>query len=313
MRRGVAGALAAFALVGSAALASPAPQDPEGIFARAKAEWRARPQAPFVQFNLLERYTWRGRAHDNWWQAAYRSADHMLVLRRTIVAQQEAGRLKGSPIKLNLHFHRADAGADHFDTNPNADAFPILDPLIEPDASFGIVGREPQAALAGAATSSAGPNPAATATATSTPAPSANVPQPGETPLRELIRVEAVARDYRIVLAGTERLRYGDAYHLTLEPLHDPRTYRLRDLWIATDGYATLQLTLAGLFEGKPYDDARWTVTYVPLAGRWYVQQIKTDETLRFGLDRFVNGLEYDFVQYAFPVRIPAINFQRLL
>jgi len=125
--------------------------------------------------------------------------------------------------------------------------------------------------------------------------------------------VEAVARDYRIGLAGTERLRYGDAYHLTLEPLHDPRTYRLRDLWIATDGYATLQLTLAGLFEGKPYDDARWTVTYVPLAGRWYVQQIKTDDTLRFGLDRFVNGLEYDFVQYAFPVQIPAINFQRLL
>jgi len=134
MRRRVVGALAVLALAGSAALASPAPQDPEGIFARAKAEWRARARAPFVQFSLLERYTWRGRAHDNWWQAAYRSADHALVLRRTIVSQQEEGRLKGSPIKLNLTFHRAAAGADRFDTNPNADAFPILDPLIEPDA-----------------------------------------------------------------------------------------------------------------------------------------------------------------------------------
>jgi hypothetical protein len=286
--------------------------DADGIFARAKAEWRARGEAPFVRFNLLERYSWRGRAHDNWWQAIYRSSDHALILRRTIVAQQEEERLKGSPIKLNLRFHHADAHGDQLDTNPNADAFPVLDPLIEPDASFGLRRHEPQAALVGSATPSPGLEPAATAMP-ATPVPQPAVPEPAETPLRELIRVEAVARDYRIALAGTEHLRYGDAYHLTLEPLRDPHTYRLRDLWIATDTYATVQLTLAGLFEGKPYADARWTVIYTPLEGRWYVQQIRTDETLRFGLDRFVSGLEYDFVQYDFPQNVPDITFLRLM
>ncbi|MGP6156629.1 MAG: hypothetical protein ACLPYS_03730 [Vulcanimicrobiaceae bacterium] len=295
----------------AAAPGVPSPVDTEGIFARAKAEWRVRTEAPFVRFNLLERYSWRGRQHDNWWQADYRSSDHALVLRRTIVAQQEEERLKGSPIKIGLRIHHANAAGDQLDTNPNADAFPILDPLIEPDASFGMRRHESLAALVGTATSLPGSEPSPSAAPVPTWSPS--VPEPSETPLRELVRVEAVARDYRIALAGTDHLRYGDAYHLTLQPLRDPHTYRLRDLWIATDTYATVQLTLAGLFEGKPYSDARWTVVYTPLAGRWYVQQIKTDETLRFGLDRFVSGLEYDFVQYDFPANIPDITFQRLL
>jgi hypothetical protein len=271
-----------------------------------------RTAAPFVDYNLLERYTWRGRVHDNWWQVAYRSADHALALRRTIVAQEENDRLRGSPIKIGLRFHRMNGPGDQVDTNPNADAFPVLDPMIEPDASFGMRRHESQAVLVGTATPSPGLAPVATATPAPPTAAPVN-PDAQETPLRELARVEAVARDYRIALAGTEHLRYGDAYHLTLQPLRDPHTYRLRDLWIATDSYATVQLSLAGLFDGKPYADARWTVTYTPLGGRWYVQQIRTDETLRFGLDRFVNGLEYDFVQYDFPQSVPDITFQRLI
>jgi hypothetical protein len=317
MRQALLRAAAALLLAACAVSAAPATPDAgsgavdaDGIFARAKAEWRARAEAPFVRFNLLERYTWRGRVHDSWWQAAYRSPDHDLILRRTIVAQQEDERLRGSPIKIGLRFHQANGPGDQLDTNPNADAFPILDPMIEPDASFGMRRHESRAALLGTATPSPGLEPAATP-----PPPTAEpvVPEPRETPLRELVRVEAVARDYRIALAGTEHLRYGDAYHLTLQPLRDPRTYRLRDLWIATNTYATVQLTLAGLFDGRPYADARWTVTYAPLGGRWYVQQIRTDDTLRFGLDRFVSGLEYDFVQYDFPPKIPDITFQRLL
>jgi hypothetical protein len=299
---------AAFAAFGATVPARNA-LDADGIFALAKAQWRARVEAPFVHFNLLERYTWRGKLHDNWWEGTYRSKDGNLVLRRTIVAAQEDERLKGSPIKINLRFHHLDARGDQLDTNPAADAFPILDPLIEPDASFGLRRHEPQAILGESSARTVDVEPSQTAAASAEPA----LPNPNETPLRELIRVEAVARDYRISLTGTERMRYGDAYHLTLEPLHDPKTYRLRDLWVATESYATVQLTLAGLFEGKPYADASWTVTYTPVAGRWYLQQIRADEALRFGLDRFVSRLEYDFVQYDFPASVPDITFERLL
>jgi hypothetical protein len=291
--------------------AAPAPPSPDAIFSRAKAVWRARVEAPFVAFNLRERYTWRGRVHDNWWHIAYRSADHALALRRIIVAAQEESRLKGSPISINLRFHKNDAHADSLDTNPDADAFPILDPLIDPDDSFGLLIREPKAALVGSET--AAPE---VGLATATPVPAA-APTPSplvtEKPLRELARVEAVARDYTIALAGTERVRGSDTYHLTLTPLRDPRRYRLRDLWVDAATFATVQLAVQGLFEGKPYDDARWTVTYVDFQGRPYVQQIKSDDELRFGFDRTVTGLQFDFVGYDFPATLPALTFERLL
>lgn len=310
-------ALAVLSLV----VALPARADdptPDSIFASAKAVWREQSQAPFVTFNLRERYDWRGRTHDNWWQVSYRHRDRALALRRTIVAREEAARLRGSAITLNLHIHKGTVHADALDTNPDADAFPILDPQIDPSASFGLVPRQPVAVLVGNAT----PFPEGTsergALATPTPSPAPTVaPTPNvfatEKPLRTVGHIEAVARDYTIALAGTERIRGVDAYHLTLTPLRDPRVYRLRDLWVDTSDDATVQLAVQGLFEGKPYDDARWTVAYTQIAGRSYVQQIRTDDPLRFGLDRVVTGMQFDFVGYGFPDSLPRMTFDRML
>jgi len=305
--------LAALVLVGLAAAVPPRAQGdvpaPEAIFARAKTAWHDRSEVPFVRFGLLERYQWRGRTHDNWWHAAYRTSDRSLALTRIIVPDDESARLRGSPITINLHWHHGEARADSFDTNPNSDAFPVLDPEIVPNASFGLLRLDPKASLLGAATADPAPEPSPSPTPVATP----GLPQPVGTPLRELVRVEAVARDYHIELAGTERVRDTDTYHLTLTPLRDPRVYRLRDLWIDEDSYATVQLALAGLFDGKPYDAARWLVSYVKVDGRYYVGQIKTDDQLKFGADRYVDGLEYDFVQYEFPADIPPLTFEHFL
>ncbi len=308
--------MACAALFGAVASAAEEPS-PEAIFSRAKDAWRTRQEAPFVAYNMRERYEWRGRTHDNWWQVAYRDRDRALALRRTIVAADEAKRLRGSPITFNLKVHKGNVHADSLDTNPDADAFPILEPQIEPNASFGLVRREPKAALVGnvAPLSSLGtlvaaPSPTPAPTATPTAAPSALAT---EKPLRELVRIEAVARDYAIVLAGTESIRGVEAYHLALTPLRNPRFYRLRDLWVETASFGTVQLAIQGMFEGKPYDDARWIVAYTAIAGRYYVQQIHTDDTLRFGLDRAVTGLTFDFVGYDFPTTLPIMTFQRML
>jgi hypothetical protein len=281
----------------------------DAIFARAKAAWRARDEPPFVHFNLRERYTWRDRIHDNWWQAYYRQRDDSLALRRTIVAAQEEARMRGTPIALDVHFHNGLARADSLETNADADAFPILDPQIAPNASFGLspLGpRAPQPALGGAVTPSPAP------LQTPSPVPSA-VPLPQTTVLREVGRVEAVSRDYRIALAGIEQVGTARAYHLTLTPLRDPRVYRLRDVWVDTATFATLQLALDGLFEGEPYASARWIVTYVPIGGSRFIQQIRADGQLRFGMDRYVSGLEFDFVQYDFPADVPDVTFERYL
>jgi hypothetical protein len=286
---------------------------PELMFGLAKGAWRARLEAPFVTFNLRERYTWRGRIHDNWWTAYYRAADRNLVLHRMLVAQDEAQRLKGFPIAFNIRSHRNDMRADSVDTSADADAFPILDPMIDPDASFGLLATDPHAVLVGNATPRPGAS-AATPAAQFAPTPE---PTPATVtsgaPLREVARVEAVARDYAIAFAGTDRLATGDAYHLTLTPLRNPATYRLRDLWLDPMSYATLQLTVQGLFTGKPYDGARWTVRYIAIGDRYYIRDIRSSDALRFGMDRMVSDLEYDFVGYDFPATIPDVTFRHLL
>jgi len=294
----------------------------DAIFSSAKSAWRKRREVPFVAYNLRERYEWRNRTHDNWWQVSYRDSDRALALRRIIVMDDERERLKGTAIGIHFKFHKSAAKADSFDTNPNADAFPILEPQIEPNASFGLLKREPKMALIAQPTPRAEASPDAAATGplpTPTPAPSATsspaTPNTSATekPLREVARVEAVARDYTIALAGSEHVRGSDTYHLSLTPLHNPRVYRLRDLWVDSTTYATVQLAVQGLFEGKPYDNARWTVGFASIEGRSYVQQIRTEDALRFGLDRIVTGLEFDFVAYVFPDAIPGMTFQRLL
>ncbi|GAC1309405.1 MAG: hypothetical protein NVSMB21_15910 [Vulcanimicrobiaceae bacterium] len=318
---------------GVRAEAASATPSADAIFSAAKSAWRSRREAPFIAYDLRERYQWRGRTHDNWWQVSYRDADRALALHRRIVMDDERERLKGMSIGIHVKFHATKANADSFDTNANADAFPLLDPYIEPNASFGLLRREPKMGRAprrprapvttaratapegDAASPFAAPSPVSSGASPNASADGSTfaVGVPTEKPLREVAHVEAVARDYQIALAGSERVRGSDTYHLALTPLRNPRVFRLRDLWIDRANYATVQLAVQGIFEGKPYADARWTVGFVTLDGRTYVQQIRTDDPLRFGLDRVVTGLEFDFVGYAFPQTISDMTFARLL
>jgi hypothetical protein len=302
----------AFAAWPRASRAADLPAD--AIFSAAKNVWRSRVEAPFVTFNLRERYVWREKTHDNWWAVSYRDRDRALALRRAIVPEEEADRLRGSAIAVNFRWHNGFGRADSLDTNADADAFPVLDPHIDPNASFGLLRHDQTAALVGADATFAG----ATQSQPQVPAASATVaPDPASSPsgdeLREIASVEAVSRDYSIALAGMETVRDVDAFHLSLTPMRAPTLNRLRDLWVDSTTYDTLRLAMRGLFRGKPYEDARWVVTYVKMDGRSYVQQIRTDDTLRFGLDRFVTGLQYDFVGYAFPTSISPLTFERLL
>jgi hypothetical protein len=285
--------------------ASPTPDArAEALFAKAKAAWRDRTEAKFATWAVLVRYRKGSKSWDNWWQASYRDTDQRLALHRIVIFDDEARRLKGLPINL--------FGVKIFDTNPDAEPLHVDDPYISPASPFGVVARRGDAmpALRKSDDNLLPPvreaGPRALPTPTPTPEPTAEA----ATPLPEIGRVEAYARDYRVELVGIEHLRYGDAYHLTLEPLRDPGANRLRDLWIATDTYQTVQLGMQGLFEGKPYDGARWIVTYVPLDGRWYVAQIRTDESMRFGLTT-IDEFEFDFVDYHFPAEIPNYTFEK--
>jgi hypothetical protein len=288
-------ALAAAALGSGAARPRPTPTltpppDPqaERLFARAKDWWRQRKEVPYATFGALIRYKHSGHIFDNWWDAAFRSKDGLLRLKHIAVPEDDAKRLKGFPITI--------FGFKIFDTNPDAEPIRLEDPQIEPTSDFGLLSRYSSRVFV---SSEPTENPLL-------------YPEPGATPLREVGRVEVATRDYDVRIVGDEELRYGESYHLKLTPLRDPRTYRLRDLWIEKTTYATMQLSVDGIFNGKPYDGVRWTAHYVPLGGRWYLQQLRGDN-LRFGLDVFVQAMEIDFVDYHFPSDIPQHTFDKLL
>jgi len=262
----------------------PAADDAEGLLLHARQAWKNRTEAPFVRYGVRTRYEDGGRIMDTWYDVSYRASDGALAVERIHLPGDET-RLGGAALSI--------FGVVLFDTNPDAQVTQALrEPAIEPAFTFGLMPRAYR-------------SPIIVAPGEPTPAP-----LPGE--LREIGRVIAVNREYRVTLVGVDDLRYGAAYHLSLEPLRDPQLNRLRDVWVATRDFTMLQESVAGILDARPYDSARWTITYVPIGGRMYLQQIRTDDALRFG-ERRVLHFQLDFVDYRFPSAFPDRTFDRWL
>jgi hypothetical protein len=302
MFRGLPGVLALLCFLGCVTIAvgqaapGPAPTptatptidaQAERLFAQAKDAWRARTDVPYVRYGALIRYLHNGHVFDNWWDTTARSSDGQLDLVRLVDADEDRRRLAGIPFSI--------FGIKIFDTNRDAEPIRLDEPNILPSASFGIVVR------AGAAPETPSPEDLEQDAS----------PDPQSTDyLRTITRVEAI-RDYRITLVGTEQLRDGPALHLKLEPLRYPRLNRLRDLWMDPQTHRTMQLNVQGILNGQPYDGILWTVHYVELEGRNYLQQVVADEPLRFGLDTIIPKFEIDFVDYHFPADVPKYTFDK--
>jgi hypothetical protein len=301
-------ALPAIAQPAPGAAVSPAPnavptQDAVAarLFAQARDEWRVRTDVPFLHYGALIRYLHNGHVFDNWWDSYARTSDGQVSLDRLVDPDEDRRRLSGVPFSI--------FGFTFFDTNKDAEPIRIEEPRISPVETFGLVTR-PGAQLAPPPDDSE-PSDAPSDAPSGAPvdAPGSR-PSPQGTPLRELIRVEA-ERDYRITLVGTEQLRDGPALHLTLVPLRYPNLNRLRDLWIDPTTHRTMQLRVQGILNGKPYDGISWTIHYVELEGRNYLQQVVADAPLRFGFDTVIPKFEIDFVDYHFPTDVPKYTFDK--
>ncbi|GAC1522600.1 MAG: hypothetical protein NVS2B8_04000 [Vulcanimicrobiaceae bacterium] len=281
---------AASAAPAPAASASAVPTaDPEAErdFARARAWWRTRTDAPFVRYGALVRYSHNGHIFDNWWDVHYRSSDGALALYRLVDVDEERHRLGGVPFSI--------FGVKVFDSNKDAEPIRLDEPRVDPASSFGIVTRFGKSVVPRVTASGAPVSPAPAAT----------------DDLREIGRIESSTRAYDIRLVGTETVAGSAAVHLRLVPLHDPRQNRLRDVWLDPQTYRTVQTRVQGILDGKPYDAIAWTVHYVLVDGRQYIQQIVADEPLRFGFETVIPKFEFDFVDFRFPTDVPRFTFDR--
>jgi hypothetical protein len=73
-----------------------------------------------------------------------------------------------------------------------------------------------------------------------------------------------------------------------------------------------LRETVAGILDTRPYDTVKWTVEFVPLDGRMYIQQVHTDADMHFGIEK-IEHMQFDFVDYRFPTDLPKETFEQWL
>jgi hypothetical protein len=105
--------------------------------------------------------------------------------------------------------------------------------------------------------------------------------------LRTIGSVRAVSRTYDVRLAGEESVDGSACWHLTLRPVGNPGTYRVRDLWVDEQSYQTRKLVTDGNFTRKETGSGLWTVTYAQSGDAWYLaseisQAPFSDETGRY-------------------------------
>lgn len=126
--------------------------------------------------------------------------------------------------------------------------------------------------------------------------------------LSRLVPATSASRAYDVSLLGAESLHGRRAYLLELTPLLDPKTYRLRELWVDAKTFAVLKLTSAGAFRTGQATTVAWTVTYTLNHGRWLIESESTSASMVLGgyapaVDSYValpGATRYDGVSYTF-------------
>lgn len=108
-------------------------------------------------------------------------------------------------------------------------------------------------------------------------------------------------RHYTIVLVGENDVDGRSAYHLVLQPLSLPHTYRLRDLWIDEGTFATLQARVGANFTDDWFNDRPWTIHFSDDLGFEHIAYEESDEPVT------LHGKTFDSVKISFDaIKAPA-------
>jgi hypothetical protein len=130
--------------------------------------------------------------------------------------------------------------------------------------------------------------------------------------LHSIATVTAVANAYRVSLVGTEPVEGFLTYHLRLEPISEPKRYRLRDLWIDIYNYQIVQLLTQGNFVQEPLAVVPWLITFQNIAGVTYIKDEKSLEPVVYPHDRVfaVAKVEFQDIEPADPSELvlPAMD-----
>ena len=287
--------LATSLMTGIAALGAPAlPQDnPYYIYSHARDVWTAQRYPDYIAYTVAIDVDEKGIPKANHYHAVY-DALHDVVHVNAVSDEEKADPHFATGVNIHLRpkrqFHTI---MDKRVGNPE-DATDFLGvPLLAPNYSFGIA---PYITALQATSSDQlvqeirqqykDPMPAAKAQEMSS-----------NGQLKEIASVTSTRRDYVMTLQGTEQVAGHAAYHVSLRPVHDPRRLRLRELWVDTQSFETLQLVTAGNFTGIGSNVA-WTVTFDDVDGVHYIASEMANSPISVG-DHTYDRASISFQQIA--------------
>ncbi len=107
--------------------------------------------------------------------------------------------------------------------------------------------------------------------------------------------VATADRSYDITCAGVEDLSGATVYHLMLHPIRHPMKYRLRELWVDTTSFVTLQARTAGNFTDTPLLDVPWLIRFKESGGNWYIDSETAEGPIQYSQRSVYTGVVISF------------------
>jgi hypothetical protein len=232
-------------MVAAAPSPSPSPDArAEEIFAAARAALVARTFPSEISYGVrvsgLQGGTWRGRTYRTYerWPSARISA-------RTISEEETADPYK--PKGTNVAFFTFNVGGTESKTQMDV----LGTPNLAITYTFGLA-------------------PA--------PAPAQNDAAPPSSSAPRVISTVTVAkRNYDVRLAGETTIDDRSCWHLTLSPLGNAGTYRVRDLYVEEATNQIVRLRTDGNFTNKATGKGLWTIDFANVGDAWYIADESSD------------------------------------
>jgi len=224
------------------------------IFDAARAQWQTQTYPPYLRYTIETDVAGKsGPVVNDYSAICLCTKDDIRVDPISVEEAQHPSTPRGMNFRLHITLGWGNMPTQTITEGINAtvNPDPLGVPVLSPLYSFGL--RQDQVARTSAA--------------------------PGTSNLPTIITTTSNAkRRYDVTFDGIETLDGETTYHLTLRPVSDPDTYRLRDLWIDAKTFDTRRVVVGENFSGSLRSTKPWTVDFARENGFQYIVE-ETDGT----------------------------------
>ncbi|MGZ3504356.1 MAG: hypothetical protein ACXVAW_07310 [Vulcanimicrobiaceae bacterium] len=257
-------------ILAAAAIVASVNPDPYGIFNQARAVWEQARYPSYMRYNVVVRVDENGTPRISHYHLLYDAVNDYVSF--DAVSEEERDHPHVAPPGVNFGINIFGGFLPVSKPEEPVDYLGV--PELAPNYSFGIAKYVPGR-----------PHDSKDLVQEirreyHDPAPAATAPPPSSD-LKVIGNVEAMRRDYVMTYDGIEPVNGHDDYHVSLRATHDPKRFRLRELWVNDKSFMTDKLVSDGNFAEGPGQSVRWNVTFAQVDGAPVIVSESTDATLR--------------------------------